>query len=151
MSYNIVQLAVQEGVDTIVIGKNDGWKQEVKMRKDTKQNFVQLPHNILIQQITYKANANGIHVVTAEESYTSKASFLDFDDIPTYGQTKIEPVFTGKRVKQGLYRSAEGTYLNADINGAANILRKVVPNAFEPFKSNGIEGVVSHPRVLSVR
>ncbi|WP_243526815.1 transposase [Bacillus pseudomycoides] len=151
ISYNIVQLAVQEGIDTIIVGKNDGWKQEVEMRKDAKQNFVQLPHNLFIQQITYKANTKGIHVVTVEESYTSKASFLDFDDIPTYGQTEIEQVFTVKRVKRGLYRSAEGTYLNADVNGARNILRKVVPNAFEPFKSNGIEGAVSHPRVLSVR
>ena len=71
-------------MDTIVIGKNDRWKQEINLGKKNNQNFVQVPHSLLIELITYKANAEGIEVIVTEESYTSKASFLDEDNIPTY-------------------------------------------------------------------
>ena len=76
-----------------------------------------------------------------EESYTSQASFLDGDLLPVYDPALPTPVFSGKRVKRGLYRASDGRCLNADINGAFNIMRKVVPNAF----GNGIAGVVVHP------
>ena len=72
----------------------------------------------------------------AEESYTSKASFLDLDDLPVYGEKDTTKVFSGKRVKRGLYRTTKGTLINADVNGAANIMRKTLENAFEePFAS----------------
>ena len=120
----IVELCVKTGCGTIIIGKNDGWKQRMNMRKDVKQQFQYVPFFNLIQKIAYKASIVGIKVVFTEEAYTSKASFLDRDPLPVYGEA--EPVFSGKRVKRGLYRAADGRLLNADVNGSANIGRKVI-------------------------
>jgi putative transposase len=154
VSRQIVNLALQEKVDLIVIGQNQGWKQEVDMGKVNNQIFCSVPHHLLIRMIEYKAKEQGIQVVVQEESYTSKASFLDDDEIPTYGETE-SPRFSGKRIQRGLYQSANGTKMNADVNGAYNIVRKVVPNA---FLADGIVGLgrtfaaaVSTPLVLSVR
>src|SRR5262245_6274858 len=91
--------------------------------------------------LTYKAELVGIRVLVTEESYTSQASFLDGDPLPVYDPAQPTPVFSGRRVNRGLYRASDGRRLNADVNGAYNILRKVVPNAF----GNGIGGVVVHP------
>ena len=120
----IVELCVKTGCGTIIIGKNDGWKQRMNMRKDVKQQFQYVPFFNLIQKIAYKASIVGIKVVFTEEAYTSKASFLDRDPLPVYGEA--EPIFSGKRVKRGLYRAADGRLLNADVNGSANIGRKVI-------------------------
>ncbi|MCC2495259.1 transposase [Bacillus cereus] len=137
VSHHIVKLAQEEEVCKIVIGQNKSWKQETNMGKRNNQSFCHIPHNLLIQMITYKANAVGIQVVVTEESYTSKASFLDNDFIPTYGENDQNTTFSGKRIKRGIYRSANKTLINADVNAAANILRKVIPNAW----TNGIEGL----------
>ena len=115
---------MKTGCGTIIIGKNDGWKQRMNMRKDVKQQFQYVPFFNLIHKIAYKASIVGIKVVFTEEAYTSKASFLDRDPLPVYGEA--EPVFSGKRVKRGLYRAADGRLLNADVNGSANIGRKVI-------------------------
>ncbi|MGG0239217.1 RNA-guided endonuclease InsQ/TnpB family protein [Bacillus rhizoplanae] len=136
-SHHIVKLAQEEEVCKIVIGQNKGWKQETNMGKKNNQTFCHISHSVLIQMITYKANAVGIQVIVTEESYTSKASFLDNDFIPTYGTNDQNATFSGKRMKRGMYRSAKGIEINADVNAAANILRKVVPNAW----TNGIEGL----------
>jgi transposase len=74
--------------------------------------------------IRYKAERAGIHIEEQEESYTSKASFLDTDRIPVYGDVVRDDAFSGRRIHRGLYRSKDGILINADINGAANILRK---------------------------
>jgi putative transposase len=142
----IVALLVSEGIGTLAIGKNDGWKQEARLGHRTNQHFVQIPHARFIQMLTYKAEAVGIRVLLTEESYTSKASFLDRDPLPKWksGQ-KSEQTFSGKRIKRGLYRTKDGTLINADINGASNILRKVVPNA---FGTKGIEDGVGHSPVV---
>lgn len=85
--------------------------------------------------LTYKCDLAGIKVLVAEESYTSRASFLDNDMIPTYGEESVDSVvFSGKRIKRGLYKSKDGTVINADVNGSCNIMRKVIPTAF----ANGI-------------
>ena len=148
VSYNIVKIAKENEMDTIVIGKNDHWKQEINIGKKNNQNFVQIPHSQLIELITYKANAEGIEVILTEESYTSKASFLDEDDIPTYQLGNNKPhIFSGKRISRGMYRSKNQILINADVNGAANILRKVIPKAF----TNGIVAVCSTPQVVNVR
>ncbi len=136
-SRKIIGLLVQEGIGTLIIGKNDGWKQEVEMGKRNNQQFVQIPHARFIQMLTYKAELVGITVKVTEESYTSKASFLDRDPLPMRkpnDDTKY--TFSGKRVERGLYRASNGRYINADINGAANIIRKVAPDA---FWSEGVE------------
>ncbi len=130
-SRRIINLLVEEGIGTVVIGKNRFWKQEVDMGSKNNQSFVQIPHARFIDLLTYKARLVGIQVAVQEESYTSKASFLDRDPIPTYAPIQTEkPRFSGKREKRGLYRASNGRRIHADINGSYNILRKAVPNAF---------------------
>ena len=92
--------------------------------------------------LEYKARLVGIDVIVQEESYTSRANFLGLDSIPVYGKTEKYPVFTGKRVKRGLYKTSVGQLINSDVNAAYNILRKAIPKAF----SNGIESCVVQPR-----
>ena len=82
--------------------------------------------------LAYLGKAYNICVIEREESYTSKASFLDMDDIPTYKEgDETKYTFSGKRIKRGLYRSKNGTILNADVNGSLNIIRKEFPHAFD--------------------
>jgi putative transposase len=143
----MIALLVEEGIGTLVVGKNPGWKQEAELGRVNNQHFVQIPQARFIQMLEYKALLAGIRFILHEESYTSKASFLDNDTIPTYDPTRKEPpVFSGKRVKRGLYRAKDGRMLNADVNGSANILRKALPNA---LWANGIEGVVVRPLWLT--
>lgn len=141
----VINHLVANNVGTLVIGKNDNWKQECNIGKKNNQNFVQIPHDRFIHQLKYKAELVGISVVITEESYTSKASFLDLDTIPTY-KKGTKHTFSGKRIQRGMYRSRSGRLINADVNGAYNIIRKAIPNAF----SNGIEGVVVHPVRLPI-
>lgn len=131
VSKDIISHCLRNDIGTIVIGKNKEWKQNCNMNNINNQNFVSIPFNVLIAMIQYKAEREGIKVIIREESYTSKASFLDDDFIPDYGNETTTPVFSGRRIKRGLYKSKDGVVVNADLNGAANILRKEFPNAFE--------------------
>jgi len=144
-SKKIIDLLVKEGIGVLCIGKNDAWKQEANMGKRTNQNFVQIPHARFIAMLTYKAELVGIRVEITEESYTSKASLLDLDPLPKWekGKSNEKHTFSGKRVKRGLYRTSSGRYVNADINGAGNTIRKVAPDAF------GSEGVEDGKAVLA--
>src|SRR5579875_128487 len=140
VSRRIVDLLVNEGIGTLCIGKNDAWKQEANMGKRNNQNFVSIPHARFISMLTYKAELVGITVKVTEESYTSKASLLDLDRLPVHDSKSNDsekPTFSGKRVKRGLYRASDGRKINADINGAGNIIRKVAPDAFS--KAEGVE------------
>ncbi|GGP09919.1 RNA-guided endonuclease InsQ/TnpB family protein [Oceanobacillus neutriphilus] len=148
-SFQIVKIALEENIDTLIIGQNKAWKQHAAMGKRNNQSFTSLPHSLLIQMIKYKAEEHGITVVLTEESYTSKASFLDNDDIPVYGQKNKNAVFSGKRIKRGLYLSKNRERINADVNGAANIMRKVFKDAFHRNFSN-IEAL-RRPVTLVVR
>ena len=132
VSKRIVNLLVEEGIGTLVIGKNDAWKQEAHLGKRNNQNFVQIPHARFIAMLTYKAELAGIRVVVTEESYTSKASLLDLDPLPVRDPNNgnDKHTFSGKRIKRGLYRAKDGREINADINGSGNIIRKVAPDAF---------------------
>ena len=146
-SRRIINLLVEEGIGRIVVGKNPLWKQEVEMGRKNNQEFVQIPHARFIEMLTYKAKLVGIQVVVQEESYTSKASFLDRDSIPTYDPKRAEkPRFSGKRETRGLYRALNGRRIHADINGSYNIARKAFPDSF----GQGIEGAAVHPRRLAV-
>lgn len=111
-------------VEKVFIGKNIGWKQEVDLGKKTNQTFVNIPYNTFISQLTYKCKLRGIEVIEQEESYTSKASFVDQDEMPVYGETEEKPQFSGKRISRGLYKTKQGFLLNADVNGSYNILVK---------------------------
>jgi putative transposase len=135
-SKRIIDLLVKEGIGVLCIGKNDAWKQEANMGKRNNQNFVQIPHARFISMLVYKAELVGITVKLTEESYTSKASFLDLDPLPVRTSDDKKHTFSGKRIKRGLYRASNGREINADINGAANIIRKVAPDAFQQ-----VEGV----------
>jgi putative transposase len=138
----IIALLVQEGIGTLMVGKNPGWKQEAELGRVNNQHFVGLPHARFIGMLAYKAKLAGIRFILQEESYTSRASFLDNDPIPTYDpKQEGQHAFSGKRIKRGLYRARDGRCLNADVNGAYNILRKALPDAF----GNGIEAVVVQP------
>lgn len=111
-------------IEKVFVGKNQGWKQEISLGKKTNQIFTQIPFTTFISQLTYKCSARGIEVVEQEESYTSKASFVDQDEIPTYGKGNEKFAFSGKRVSRGMYRTKNGFLLNADVNGSYNILVK---------------------------
>jgi putative transposase len=125
-SRKIVDIVLEWGCHTIVIGHNDNWKQESNIGRVNNQRFVQIPFNQLMSMIVYKAEALGIQVTLTEESYTSKASALHRDFLPTYSKdTKESHKFSGNRIHRGLYASDKGM-INADVNGALNIIRKVV-------------------------
>jgi putative transposase len=150
-SKRIIDFLVKEGVGTIIIGKNPLWKQETGMGKRNNQNFVSIPHARFIEMLSYKAALVGIGVEVREESYTSKASFLDLDPIPTYAPNDEEAhVFSGKRIgpRNRLYRTKDGCTICADVNGAYNIVRKSRPDAFSEAK--GIAAYVVQPVRLAV-
>src|SRR5712691_6319238 len=148
-SKRIVDFLVEEGIGTVIIGKNPLWKQESNLGKRNNQNFVSIPHVRFIDMLTYKATLVGIQVEVREESYTSKASFLDLDPLPDYTPNDEEQhIFSGKRIgrRNRLYRTKDGRKICADINGAYNILRKSRPDAF----AKGVAGYVVHPVRLTV-
>lgn len=145
ISRKIIDKLIDNNIGILVIGNNKGWKQNTNLGNRNNQNFVSIPYNKLIQQLTYKFEEYGGKIIIQEESYTSKASFLDLDPIPTYSNNqKCDYTFSGKRVKRGLYKSKNRILLNADINASYNIMRKAVPDIF----IDGIEGVGLHPEWL---
>nr|DAJ74176.1 MAG TPA: endonuclease [Caudoviricetes sp.] len=105
-------------ISKVVIGSNKGWKYNINLGKKTNQKFVQIPHQKYIEMISYKCKLAGIEVITAEESYTSKCSFLDNEMVEKHEE------YLGKRIKRGLFRSSTGSLINADVNGAYNIMKK---------------------------
>ncbi|WP_454953289.1 zinc ribbon domain-containing protein [Fusobacterium hwasookii] len=99
------------------------------------QNFVSIAFRKILDILKYKLEDNGIEYIEQEESYTSKASYLDNDDIPIYKENDItEYLFSGKRIKRGLYKSKENKLINTDLNGALNILKKAGIKFIEPLE-----------------
>ena len=133
--YIVNQLALNN-INTLVIGYNEGWKQDINIGKVNNQKFVNIPFLKFVNQLKYKCQLVGIEVVMVNESYTSKCSFLDNETI----EKQIR--YKGRRIKRGLFKSGDGQLINADVNGSLNILRKAFPNAF----ADGIE-VCSTPKV----
>ena len=131
-------------IEKVFIGKNINWKQNLPFGKAVKQRFAYLPYETFIEQLRYKCQLRGITVVTQEESYTSKASFLDNDDIPVYGEVET-PKFSGRRIMRGLYRTSDGQLINADVNGSYNILRKGLINNHLSFN---VDNPLIHPLVV---
>ena len=121
----VVNHCLKYGIGTIIFGWNKGQKQSIELGSKTNQKFVQIPTARLKERIQQLCNLYGWQFVETEESYTSKASFLDDDFLPVYGEKPDNWQASGRRVKRGLYQSAAGYLINADANGAANILRKV--------------------------
>ncbi|MCD7871786.1 MAG: RNA-guided endonuclease TnpB family protein, partial [Clostridiales bacterium] len=130
-AHYIMRWCKKHNVDLIVVGHNEGQKQDVNLGRENDQNFVSIPVCRMISILHTVSMQYQIPVVEHEESYTSKASLLDMDEIPVYGKEGDKTLkFSGKRVKRGLYRSADDTALNADINAAGNIGRKAYPDAY---------------------
>jgi len=126
---------IENNIGTLVIGKNDGWKQDINLGKKTNQKFVSIPHAKFIQLLLYKCELVGITAICHEESYTSKCSFLDMEPM------EHRDSYLGKRIKRGMFKTSKGQLINADVNGSLNIIRKVFPVAF----GKGIEGLVVSP------
>lgn len=135
----VVNELVRLNIPTLIIGLNRNWKERTPFTAKENQHFVGLPFARLIKIIEYKAYEYGIAVVVTEESYTSGTSFLD-------GEPPTREFYNKKRrVARGMFVSNDGTRVNADVNGALQIVKKVVPNAF----ADGIEGVVLRPIMVA--
>ena len=146
VSRRVIDWCQLNGISQLIIGNNQGWKQDINIGKKNNQEFTKIPHAKLISLLTYKAQLAGIEVFLTEESYTSIASALDADKLPTYSaKTDSIPVFSGKRIKRGLYKTSTGRTINADTNGSLNIARKVIPNFMD-----GIVGLPFIPVVLDL-
>ena len=145
----IVNQLVSNEVTELVIGYNAGWKQDTRMKKVGNQRFHYIPFYKFLSMLKYKCALAGIAVTTNEESYTSKCSFLDNEEVCKHAEYK------GKRVKRGLFRASDGRLINADVNGALNILKKylekVVRNKEEILNSLDLIEVCSTPAVYTVK
>ena len=121
----LIEILKKEKISKLIVGYNKGWKQNINIGKANNQNFVNIPFRKILDILRYKLEENGIECKEQEESYTSKASYLDNDDIPVYKENDgINYIFSGKRIKRGIYKSKQGKIINADLNGALNILKK---------------------------
>jgi IS605 OrfB family transposase len=139
----IINWCIEEQVGTVIVGVNPGMKQEINIGSKNNQNFVQIPHWSLRNKLKSLCERYGLTYLEQEESYTSKASFLDDDDLPTYNpDNPQEYKFSGKRVKRGLYRSRDGHLISSDANGAANIGRKC---SLDGFNLERVVAVLAQP------
>lgn len=145
ISRRIVNLLTNSGITKLIVGYNKGWKQEVNMGKKNNQKFTQIPFARLISYLEYKCELVGIEIVTHEESYTSKCDSLAFEAIGKHEN------YLGKRKKRGLYQSSTGKLINADVNGALNIMRKVVDDSSNYVRRIIDRGLLFNPvRIKSV-
>jgi len=134
----IINHLVSKDICTLIVGYNQHWKQEINIGKKNNQNFVSIPYLKLLNMLEYKCKKEGINFVKNEESYTSKCSFIDGEEI------KKHTKYLGKRIKRGLFESASGKLINADLNGSLNILKKVVGEFQYPIE------VCSTPKVINL-
>ena len=141
----VLKFCLNNNVSKLVIGKNKGWKENIPFKKEDKQNFIQIPFNSLIFKIKDKLSCYGIEVLEQEESYTSKASALDFDKLPVYNGKSANVKFSGRRAKRGLYKTKQGILVNADLNGALNIMRKAFPKV--EFETTDLK-YLQNPRTI---
>ena len=115
---HFVNYCIANDIDTVIIGRNQQWKDGINLGKKTNQNFVSIPFGQLYDLLKYKLELKGINYIETEESHTSKCSFIDKEEICHHES------YVGRRVRRGLFKSKEGYKYNADINGSLNILRK---------------------------
>ena len=139
ISKYVKDLCLEHNVSRVVIGLNKDWKQEINIGSVNNQNFVNIPHSKLINLIRYKLEEIGVVLIVREESYTSKCSSFDLEEI------KKQETYKGKRTKRGLFKTSKGLYLNADVNGSLNIIRKEFGDAAMPAD----RGLILNP--VSVR
>lgn len=118
----VINYCIAHDIGTLIVGYNETFQRDSHIGKQNNQNFVNIPYGQLRSKLEYLCELNNIIFVKQEESYTSKASFWDKDNIPTYNADNLQ--FSGNRMHRGLYKTANGTLLNADVNGALNIMCK---------------------------
>lgn len=145
ISRKIVDLLIDSKITKLVVGYNKGWKQNVNMGKRNNQKFTQIPFARLISYLEYKCELAGIEIVIHEESYTSKCDSLAFEKIGKHDS------YLGRRKKRGLFQSSIGELINADVNGALNIMRKVVGDSCESIQRIIDRGLLFNPvRITNV-
>lgn len=150
LAHFICRTAEDRGLRYIILGHNKGQKQEIGLGSQTNQAFVAVPFDRFRKILAATARKYGILVILQEESYTSKSSFLDRDPIPVYGEEDADKVkFSGRRIKRGLYKSSDGTVLNADINGSVNTGRKYDERVFP--EGNDYEHLSKTVRAMTYR
>ena len=121
----LIEILKKEKISKLIVGYNKNWKQNINIGKVNNQNFVNIPFKKILDILRYKLEENGIECKEQEESYTSQSSYLDNDNIPTYHKGNLQAtIFSGKRITRNLYQSKQGKIINADLNGALNILKK---------------------------
>ena len=121
----VIDYCITHDIGTLIVGYNETFQRNTRLGKRTNQTFVNIPYGRLRAKLEYLCKLNDIVFIKQEESYTSKASFWDNDEIPVYNaDNPKEYDFSGKRIHRGLYQTADNILLNADINGALNIMRK---------------------------
>ena len=134
-------------IDTVIFGHNIGQKQDINLGKVTNQNFVQIPFTQLMTQLEYKCELRGIRFIETEESYTSKCSFIDEEEIKKHSE------YQGKRVKRGLFETSNGVLINADVNGSLNIGRKYLTkvNLYTKQLHEDLVKFMVNPKVVTIR
>ena len=134
-------------IDTVIFGHNVGQKQDINLGKVTNQNFVQIPFTQLMTQLQYKCELRGIRFIMTEESYTSKCSFLDEEEIRKHSE------YQGKRLKRGLFETSTGTLINADVNGSLNIGRKYLTkiNLYTKQLHENLVKFMVNPKIVTIR
>ena len=148
LSRKLINHLLQLGVKNIVYGKNTNFKKEINLGKVNNQNFVNIPFNLIIERLRYKACLAGINFMTVEESYTSKTSFLDREKLHNYKSDKAPKKykFLGSRSTRSLFQSKDGHVIHADINASFNIIRKVSGDNIYDFINIGAIKVSSPKR-----
>lgn len=137
----VIKYCLVNELNTLVVGYNEFWKQRINIGKTNNQKFVNIPHSKLVHYLKYKCERHGLNFILNEESYTSKCSFFDNEEICKHDS------YVGSRVKRGLFKTSNDRLVNADVNASYNILKKAFPNAF----GYGIEGLIVNPqRVTSL-
>jgi IS605 OrfB family transposase len=146
ISSMIIDFCVEHRINLLIIGYNEGWKQEIELGKKTNRVFCHMPHGRLVKTLEYKAKEKGLSFMTVEESYTSKCDHLALEDMCHHDK------YLGKRAKRGMFKSSTGKIVHADVNGCIGMIRKskVIPDA---VLADGLRnrGDVVSPVVLNVR
>jgi putative transposase len=126
-SKEIINTCLKEDITTLIVGHNDGWKQNVNLGKRNNQNFVSIPFEMFISMLRYKSERQRLRFVEVNESHTSKCSSFDLESVGHHD------TYVGRRVRRGLFKTRDGILINADINGSYNIMRKVKGDAAMPL------------------
>lgn len=147
VTHHFVNYCIANNIDTVIIGRNQQWKDNINLGKKANQNFVSIPFGRLYDLLKYKLELKGITYIETEESHTSKCSFIDKEEICHHDS------YMGRRMMRGLFKSKEGVKYNADINGSLNILRKYMTK-IGTYTDELHEELVRHmtnPRKLKVK